>query len=102
MLSTTIKILKEESVIISLKKLLIIAGALLVLAVVVVACGPKTTPEPTEETVPVSSVAFQAAYNYQYSIKDPGVFAHNPKYIMQILIDSSEAIGGDFSLYTRP
>jgi len=73
-----------------------------VLAVVVVACGPKTTPEPTEETVPVSSVPFQAAYNDQYSINNPGVFAHNPKYSMQILIDSSEAIGGDVSMYTCP
>jgi hypothetical protein len=44
----------------------------------------------------------EAAYNYQYSIKDPGAFAHNPKYIMQILIDSIQAIGGDVSKYTRP
>ena len=44
----------------------------------------------------------KAAYNYQYSIKDPGVFAHNPKYIMQILIDSIASIGGNVSTYTRP
>ncbi len=32
------------------------------LAAVAVACGPKSTPVPTEETVPVSSVPFQAAW----------------------------------------
>ena len=30
----------------------------------------------------------EAAYNLQYSIKDPGAFAHNGKYIGQILYDS--------------
>ena len=29
-----------------------------------------------------------SAYNYQYALKDPGVFAHNGKYIMQVLYDS--------------
>lgn len=44
----------------------------------------------------------RAAYNYQYSQKDPGDFAHNPHYILQILYDSIEAVGGDVSSYTRP
>lgn len=44
----------------------------------------------------------KAAFNYQYSIKDPGAFTHNPKYIIQILIDSIEAVGGDVTMYTRP
>ncbi|MBL8153569.1 MAG: polyheme membrane-associated cytochrome C, partial [Anaerolineae bacterium] len=44
----------------------------------------------------------RAAYNYQYSQKDPGDFAHNPDYIMQILVDSIAAVGGDVSAYTRP
>jgi hypothetical protein len=44
----------------------------------------------------------RAAYNYQYIAKDPGVFAHNPDYALQILYDSIEAIGGDVSSYTRP
>ena len=35
-------------------------------------------------------------------MKDPGGFAHNPNYIMQILIDSLEVIGGDVSAMTRP
>jgi len=44
----------------------------------------------------------KAAFNYQYSQKDPGVFVHNPKYVMQFLIDSIEDLGGDVSAYTRP
>ena len=35
----------------------------------------------------------RAAYNYQYSIKDPGAFAHNGQYIIQVLYDSLEDIG---------
>jgi hypothetical protein len=44
----------------------------------------------------------KAAYNYQYYQKDPGAFTHNPKYVMQFLIDSIEALGGDVSAFTRP
>src|SRR5215212_9377339 len=44
----------------------------------------------------------RAAYNYQYVNKDPGVFVHNPKYVIQFLIDSIEDLGGDVSKYTRP
>jgi hypothetical protein len=44
----------------------------------------------------------KAAYNYQYSLKDPGAFAHNAKYVIQFLIDSIEALGGDITTYTRP
>jgi len=44
----------------------------------------------------------KAAYNYQYSIKDPGAFAHNPKYVMQFLYDSIKDLGGDVSNFTRP
>ena len=28
----------------------------------------------------------EAGYNLQYSFKDPGAFAHNPKYVMQFLV----------------
>jgi hypothetical protein len=31
----------------------------------------------------------KAAYNYQTSIKDPGAFAHNAKYIIELLYDST-------------
>jgi hypothetical protein len=44
----------------------------------------------------------RAAFNYQYTQKDPGVFVHNPKYVIQFLIDSIEDLGGDVSKYTRP
>lgn len=44
----------------------------------------------------------RAAFNYQYVQKDPGAFVHNPKYIVQILIDSIQDLGGDVSKYTRP
>ena len=30
----------------------------------------------------------RAAYNYQYSLKDPGAFAHHPKYVIELLFDS--------------
>jgi Zn finger protein HypA/HybF involved in hydrogenase expression len=45
----------------------------------------------------------RAAYNYQYVAKDPGAFAHNPDYILQVLYDSIQAIGGDDAVasYTR-
>jgi hypothetical protein len=46
----------------------------------------------------------RAAYNYQYSVKDPGVFAHNPDYILQVLYDSVETIAGADAVanFTRP
>jgi hypothetical protein len=44
----------------------------------------------------------EAAYNYQYSIKDPGGFAHNPKYVIQFLYDSIKDLGGDVSKFVRP
>lgn len=44
----------------------------------------------------------KAAFNYQYIQKDPGAYVHNPKFVMQFLIDSIEDLGGDVSTYTRP
>ena len=35
----------------------------------------------------------EAAYNYQYATKDPGSFAHNGTYTMQILVDSIQDLG---------
>ena len=32
--------------------------------------------------------SLRAAYNYQYAQKDPGAFAHNPKYVIEFLYDS--------------
>jgi hypothetical protein len=42
------------------------------------------------------------AYNYQYSQKDPGAFAHNGRYVIQALIDTIDALGGDTAAFTRP
>jgi hypothetical protein len=46
----------------------------------------------------------RAAYNYQYSVKDPGAFAHNGRYVAELLYDSAEAIGGPEAVagWTRP
>ncbi|MCC6499435.1 MAG: cytochrome c3 family protein [Anaerolineales bacterium] len=44
----------------------------------------------------------KAAFNYQYVQKDPGAYVHNPKFVIQFLIDSIADLGGDVSGYTRP
>ena len=44
----------------------------------------------------------QAAYNYQYAAKDPGGFAHNGKYVIQLLYDSIADAGGDTAGMVRP
>lgn len=44
----------------------------------------------------------RAAYNYQYVAKDPGAFAHNNEYIIQILYDSLNHLGADVSGLVRP
>ncbi len=44
----------------------------------------------------------RAAYNFHYSMKDPGAFAHNAEYVIQVLYDSLEDVGGDVSGLVRP
>lgn len=44
----------------------------------------------------------KAAYNYQYVQKDPGAFAHNGVYIMQVLYDAIQDIGGSTTGMVRP
>ena len=44
----------------------------------------------------------KAAYNYQLVAKEAGFYAHNPKYAIQLLIDSLADLGADVSGYTRP
>ncbi|HZW02654.1 MAG TPA: cytochrome c3 family protein, partial [Anaerolineaceae bacterium] len=46
----------------------------------------------------------RAAYNFQYVRKDPGAFAHNAEYILQVLYDSLQDIGGAEAVsgMTRP
>jgi hypothetical protein len=43
----------------------------------------------------------RSTYNYQYYQKDPGAFAHNAKYMIELLYDSLEDLGVDMSKYTR-
>ncbi len=44
----------------------------------------------------------RAAYNYQYAAKDPGAFAHNADYVLQLLYDALRDMGGDVGGMTRP
>jgi hypothetical protein len=46
----------------------------------------------------------RAVYNYQFIYADPGAFAHNPDYVLQVLYDSVKDIGGEEAVatYTRP
>ncbi|MCP4450243.1 MAG: hypothetical protein GY809_02195 [Planctomycetes bacterium] len=44
----------------------------------------------------------EAAYNYQFVEKDPGGFAHNSRYVIQVLFDSIEDLGGDVGGMIRP
>lgn len=44
----------------------------------------------------------KAAYNYQYAAKDPGGYAHNGKYIAQLLQDSLESFGAKKETMVRP
>jgi hypothetical protein len=43
----------------------------------------------------------KAAYNYQWAAKDPGAYAHNPLYMLQVLYDSLADVGGDTAGMTR-
>ncbi len=44
----------------------------------------------------------RATYNYQYVQKDPGNFAHNGQYIIQVLYDTLNSLGADTTGMTRP
>jgi hypothetical protein len=44
----------------------------------------------------------RAAYNYTWTLKDPGSYAHNGQYILQVLYDSLQDIGADVTGLIRP
>jgi len=46
--------------------------------------------------------AFRATFNYNFSVKEPGAWAHNPKYVLQILYDAILDMNGDTTGLTRP
>lgn len=44
-----------------------------------------------------------AAYNYQFVTKDPGAYAHNPHYAIQVLVDAiADLAPGEAKTLTRP
>jgi hypothetical protein len=58
--------------------------------------------DPTEAVFPNRYTTFtarllKASYNFQYATKDPGGFAHNGKFVIQILHDSIEDVNGAIS-----
>lgn len=44
----------------------------------------------------------RATYNYLFVAKDPGSFAHNADYSMQLLYDALQSLGADVASFTRP
>jgi len=50
----------------------------------------------------------RTVYNYNYVLNDPGAYAHNPRYVLQLLYDGIEdlteagAAASDFERYARP
>lgn len=64
--------------------------------------GEAIYPNNYQEAEAWTPTLLKAAYNFQYAQKDPGAFAHNPEYVIQLLIDSIDALGGSTAGYTRP
>jgi hypothetical protein len=59
--------------------------------------------DPNEKTaMRFDSKSLRAAFNYQFYQKEPGAWAHNNPYIVQILYDSIEDLGGSLVGLTRP
>ena len=44
----------------------------------------------------------RAAYNYNYVTHDPGAYAHNSDYVLQVIYDSLADLGGDVARFSRP
>jgi len=44
----------------------------------------------------------RAAYNYMYVAKDPGAYAHNAEYVIQVMYDSIRDLGGSTAGLIRP
>ena len=45
------------------------------------------------------ALLLRAAYNYQFSKKEPHGYIHNSRYIAQLLVDSIEHLGGEIAAY---
>jgi hypothetical protein len=46
------------------------------------------------------ATALRAAYNYQFSLKEPCGYIHNAVYLAQLMVDSIEHLGGNIKPYT--
>lgn len=44
----------------------------------------------------------KAAYNFNFMRKNPGAAVHNGKYVIQVIFDSIEDLGGDVTKFVRP
>ena len=53
-------------------------------------------------SVKFDTKSFRATFNYNFSVKEPGSWAHNPKYVFQVLYDSIQDLGGNVTGLTRP
>ncbi len=53
-------------------------------------------------SVKFDTKTFRASFNYNFSVKEPGSWAHNPKYVLQVLYDSILDLGGDTTGLIRP
>ena len=53
-------------------------------------------------SVKFDTKAFRATFNYNFSVKEPGSWAHNPKYVLQVLYDAILDLGGSTTGLTRP
>ncbi len=47
-------------------------------------------------------ILLEAAYNFHLAAMDPAAFAHNPRYMLQLLYDSIMIVGGDLTGLIRP
>jgi hypothetical protein len=66
--------------------------------------GPNETVRAATDTSSpkFDAKALRAAFNYNFSVKEPGSWAHNPKYVLQTIYDSIEDLGGDLTNLNRP
>lgn len=62
----------------------------------------KATSGETSTSWNLTPVLVQAAYNYLHSVGNPRAYAHNGKYIVQILYDILADIGADTAGMIRP
>jgi hypothetical protein len=44
----------------------------------------------------------KACFNLLFSVKEPGAYVHNAKYVLQLMYDSIEDLGGSVAGLTRP